>query len=423
MARQKIIFVNRFFHPDHSATAQILSNLAFRLADKKHRVLVVTTTGLYDDPDANLPRVEHLGGVETHRVYRPRFGREHLLGRAADYSLMYCAFVFATLRLARQGDAIVAKTDPPLLSIPLLPVALLKRAKLVNWLQDLYPEVAVACGLKALAFLSPILKRLRDLSLRRAHHNVAIGARMKERLLSFKVPPERISVIPNWCPDERIRPLDRDPNPLRQAWGLEGKFVVGYSGNLGRPHEFDTLLGAAEKLKDEAKLVYLVIGGGALIPRLQAEAARRGLLHLFQFQPYQPVEALSVSLTLPDVFWISLRPELEGLVVPSKFYGNCAAGRPTIFLGDPAGEIVRVIEAFACGLTIGSGDSERLADAILMLMQDSARLEAMGRNARRAVETTFHKGQALDAWEQLIAGERVESKTTKELATDLVGQG
>ena len=78
MAQQSIIFVNRFFHPDHSATAQILSDLAFRLAERKHRVLVVTSTGLCNQAGADLPRNEHVGDVEVHRVYRPRFGRRNI---------------------------------------------------------------------------------------------------------------------------------------------------------------------------------------------------------------------------------------------------------------------------------------------------------------------------------------------------------
>ena len=100
----------------------------------------MTSTGLRIRP-APTARKEHVDDVEVHRVYRPRFGRRHhLFGRAIDYGLMYCAFVLAVFKLVRAGDIIVAKTDPPLLSVALLPVSLLKSAKLVNWLQDLYPR-------------------------------------------------------------------------------------------------------------------------------------------------------------------------------------------------------------------------------------------------------------------------------------------
>lgn len=402
MPDQQILFVNRFFYPDQSATAQMLSDLAFHLATSR-RVVVVTTNGLYDDPDADLPRRAHHDGVEIHRVYRPRYGRSSLAGRAADYVLMYLAFAFAVFKLARTGDVVVAKTDPPLLSVALFPITLLKRAKLINWLQDLYPEVASAFGVKALTPLLPVLKSLRDASLKLAHQNVVIGRRMSERLLSLGVQKSRIAIIQNWCPHDNIRPLDAAFNPLRQRWDLKDKFVVGYSGNLGRAHEIETLLCAAEKLKDEAGIVFLFIGGGALIAPLRAELVRRGLSHLFEFRAYQAAETLPASMTLPDVFWVSLRPEMEGLIVPSKFYSYCAAGRPTIFIGDTKGELAQLIKATNCGLSVKVADYGQLVAAIEALMQSRLHLEAMGRHARHASEKAFAKSEALIAWERLLA--------------------
>jgi glycosyltransferase involved in cell wall biosynthesis len=403
MNQRRIIFVNRFFAPDHSATAQILSDLAFSTAKSNYLVTVLTTRGLYDSAGSNLSPSETWNGVEIARVYQPRFGRDVLLGRALDYFLMYLVFACALFQRVRVGDLVIVKTDPPLVSVALLPVVLLKRAKLVNWLQDLYPEIAVAFGMKALVPLLPILMFLRGATLRKAECNVVIGHEMKRRLRDLGAPTKRISVIPNWSFQDDIRPSNRDGNPLRREWGLNGKFVVAYSGNLGRAHEIDTLLGAAEKLRDEVDLVFLFIGGGALSGGLRVEVERRDLQHLFMFKPYQPAAALGASLTLPDIFWVSLRAEMEGLIVPSKFYGNCAAGRPTIFVGDPTGEIGRLIEENQCGLSVSVGESTALAEVILSLKNDRPRLEAMGRNARRASETTLSKAASLAAWERLIA--------------------
>jgi glycosyltransferase involved in cell wall biosynthesis len=399
---KNIIFVNRFFYPDISATAQILSDLAFDLAGKKGKVIIVTTTGLYDDPTAHLPYAECCNGVQIYRVYRARFGRKNLFRRAIDYALMYGFFSANVFRLANEDDVIIAKTDPPLLSVALYPVSLLKRAKLVNWLQDLYPEVGVAVGMTAIGLLAPLLKPLRDLSLINARHNVAIGRTMAERLLKLGVSSRRLSVISNWSVGAGICPLAADANPLRREWGLEGKFIVGYSGNLGLAHEFDTLLAAAEHLKSETRLVFLFVGGGALTPALKRAIEQRGLQHLFEFRPYQPVQALHASLTLPDVFWVSLRPEIEGYIVPSKFYGNCAAGRPTIFVGDPQGELARIIAENACGISVPVGQGGRLAEAILTLMGDDQRLQTMGRNAHTASQTTLSRRDALDAWGRLL---------------------
>lgn len=401
MRRQSIFLVNRFFYPDQSATAQMLSDLAFHLA-KSHRVVVITTSGLYDDPAANLASFGDCGGVEVQRVYRPLFGRDGLAGRAADYTLMYLVFGMTLLKLVRANDVVVVKTDPPLLSVALRPVIAFRRATLVNWLQDLYPEVADAFGVKALKPALPLLKILRDKSLRASRSNVVIGIRMKQWLLSLGVPENRIAVIQNWCPHDDIRPLDSSHNRLRRSWRLTERFVVGYSGNLGRAHEVETLLGAAEIMKKEKRLVFLFIGGGALLPYLRDEVVRRGLAHLFEFRPYQSNETLPASMTLADIFWVSLRPEMEGLIVPSKFYSYCAAGRPTIFIGDLNGEISRLINEAQCGVNVNVGDSRELAAAIVMLMQSPSRLETMGRHARSASETAFDKAAALNAWGALL---------------------
>lgn len=405
MSRKSIVFVNRFFHPDHSATAQIMSDLAFALAERNYSVRILTTQGLYASSGAGLAEHEFCGGVEIWRVYRPRFRRDSLYGRALDYLLMYLVMSKALLTVAGPGDLIVAKTDPPLISVAVLPAVLFKRAKLINWLQDIYPEVAIEFGIKALTPLAPVLASVRNLSLKNARQNVVIGHRMKALIVGLGVPANQISLISNWCAQGDIRPLDPDLNPLRQEWGLEGKFVVAYSGNLGRAHEVSTLLDAAALLKDAPGLVFLFIGDGALSAFLRAEVDRRGLGGLFMFKPYQPSDRLRLTLTLPDVFWVSLRPEMEGLIVPSKFYGNCAAGRPTIFVGDPEGEIGRLVEEHNCGLSVPAGHAVRLAEAILSLKNDRPRLEAMGRNARRASDETLSRTASLDAWERLVAAE------------------
>jgi hypothetical protein len=138
-----IIFVNRFFFPDHSATSQLLSDLCFFLAGKGFQVHVVTSRQLYEDPEAELDTEEEVNGVKVHRVWTSRFGRTNLLLRAVDYLTFYLSAGYQLLLLVSRGNVIVAKTDPPLISVVAWLVARLKGAALINWLQDLYPEVAV----------------------------------------------------------------------------------------------------------------------------------------------------------------------------------------------------------------------------------------------------------------------------------------
>ncbi len=235
-----------------------------------------------------------------------------------------------------------------MLSLVAVPVAWLRRAKSVNWMQDLFPEVAGAAGMTwAQGPVGRLLAAARDWSLRSAACNVVVCEAMALYLISRRVPRQHVSVIPNWADGDAIRPIDAAVNSLRKAWGVEGKFVIGYSGNMGRVHEFDTIIGAAEALKGDDRIVFLFIGGGAQRDGIESRARERGLSNI-HFQPYQPRENLAESLSVPDVHLVSLLPAVEGFVFPSKFYGILAAGRPVIFVGQRDGEIARLIEATPC---------------------------------------------------------------------------
>jgi len=397
----KLIFVNRYYAPDHSATSQLLTDLATALT-AEFQVHVVTSRQRYDDPAASLPRYELDHLVSIDRVYATAFGRASLPGRALDY-LSFCVSAALRLyRLARRGDVIIAKTDPPLISVPAGWVARLRGAHLVNWLQDVFPEIAAELGLPiGRGIVGRALHRIRNTSLHHAATNVALGSRMADRVAAAGVPRERIRVIANWADGMSLRPTVAAENPLRVEWGLVNKFVVGYSGNFGRVHDFQTMIDAAEALRTQSEIVFLLIGAGAQLPQLEIAARDRRLTNLV-FKPYQPRSRLSQSLGVADVHVVSLRTEFEGLVVPSKFYGIAAAGRPTIFIGDENGEIGAIVRETASGLCVAPGDAKGLADAIEALRVDPTAREGMGRNARRAFELRFDKSIAMAAWRSLL---------------------
>lgn len=397
----RLLFVNRFFHPDHSATSQLLSDLAFALAETGLDVEVITSRQRYDDPSAQLPASETVRGVRVHRVWTTRLGRERLLPRALDYLTFYAA---ATLHLAARSDRdtiIIAETDPPLMSVPAALAARLRRAGLVNWTQDLFPEIAEALGVPGVALVAPLLKFLRNLSLRQARTNVVLGESMAERLRQAGVASERIRVIPNWSLSESEPLPIGAPNSVRTEWGLDGKFVVGYSGNLGRAHDFETILDAAQRLRDRDDIRFLFIGSGAQRPRLEQRAAELGLSNIV-FRPYQPLEKLALSLAVPDVHLVSLKPEMEGLIVPSKLYAVLAAGRGVLYLGDTKGEIAKLVTKEGCGMAFAMRDGERLAEAIAGLAKDRGHLVELGAQARALWERRFRREDAVGAWRGVV---------------------
>jgi glycosyltransferase involved in cell wall biosynthesis len=353
----------------------MLSDLSFHLAERGWRVEVVTSRQRYDHAAAKLSSRETVRGVRVRRVWSTRFGRAFLPGRAIDYATFYASAFVTLLRHATRGSTIVALTDPPLISVIAALAAMLRRATLINWTQDLFPEVAEALGMRALR----VLRRARDWSLRSATINVSLGDSMAERL------PNAV-VIHNWA-DAALHPVEVP----------HSRFVVGYSGNLGRAHDARTMLAAIQLLRDDHEIEFVITGGGAQLDAIRAET-----LPNVRFAAYAPREQLSESLSSADAHLVTLLPALEGLIVPSKFYGVLAVARPVLFVGAPDGELARIIGSYDCGFVIQPGDSDALVRCIRELAHDRDRARAIGLRGRRLYEERFASEIALASWERIL---------------------
>jgi glycosyltransferase involved in cell wall biosynthesis len=380
----------------------MLSDLAFRLAERGVSVSVIASQQLYGNSRAALPRYEELERVHVHRVATATQGRSRLAGRALDYASFHAAAALKLLHLLSPGDVVVAKTDPPLISIAVSRVASWKGALLVNWLQDLFPEVALVLAPDLMpSWLERMLVAARDRSLRHAAMNVVLSEGMCERVRAHGIDPGHIRIVPNWADTTSVTPRAAANSVTRRKLGLSGQFVVGYSGNLGRAHEFGTLLGAARLLRADPEFAFLMTGAGAKSRSLQNAVEGEGLLN-FHFQDYQPPELLGDSLGAADVHLVSLLPALEGLIVPSKIYGILAAGRPAVFIGDTSGDLAGMIRRHDCGVAVAVGDERRLATELRALKEDSARRERMGRNARQLAVSRYASEHALADWLQFL---------------------
>lgn len=398
----KIIFVNRYFFPDESATSLVLTDLAFHLSGKDYDVHVITSRQIYDNTSIKLPANGVINQVRVHRVWTTRFGRDRLTGRLLDYLTFYTSAVIRLALLTTTNDIVVVKTDPPMLSIPAWLITRLRRARQINWLHDLFPEVAITYGVRGLQGMAGnILLKLRNFSLVHSCKNVVIGELMQQKLINEKVPANSICVIHNWSEGLPEMPVPRRRNPLVQAWGLEDKFIVAYSGNLGRGHDFRTIIAAARELREYRNIVFLIIGGGEHFNQIMREQQAQELSNML-FKPYQPRAMLKYSLTLPHVHLVTLASGMGGLMVPSKFYGIAAAGRPILFIGDANSEIPEIITGADCGLNITLGADAELVTAILGLQENPERLDEMGRKARHIYDEFFSSLRAYRQWEGLL---------------------
>ncbi len=381
----------------------MLSDLSFRLAEYGVSVTVVTSRQLYEDPRAALPPREVTHGVTVHRVAGATRGRARILGRALDYVSFHAAAGVELLKILRKGDVVVAKTDPPLISLAVSYAAALRGAVLVNWLQDLFPEVASVLTPNLIpAWAERWLIGARNRSLRRAAMNVVLSESMRARLLAAGIAaarvPDRTELVRHGQRSSASR--HRECN-TRLRLGLAGRFVVGYSGNLGRAHEFDTLIGAARLLRRDSRFAFLITGGGAKADALREAVQAEGLDSFF-FQGYQPAALLSDSLAAADLHFVSLLPALEGLIVPSKTYGILAAGRAVLYVGATDGDLARLVTERDCGIAVAVGDSARLAAELTALRDSPPRLQAMGVKARQLALSRYTSEHALADWLEFL---------------------
>lgn len=396
---RRVVFVNRFFFPDEAATSQLLSDLAFATARGGSEVVVVTSSQRYRG-GAGLPVAETVRGVGVRRLWTPGRGRASLVRRALQYAAFYVGTGWHLLRTLRRGDILVVMTDPPALSVPAAAVASLKGALLVNWLQDVFPEVATQLGIRVPAHR--LMARARNWSLRRARANVVLSPGMGRRVTASGADPAHIRVIENWTDEASILPMEPHASLFRRQRALEDRFVVAYSGNMGRAHEFATLLDAAERLGAEPGIAFLLVGEGHALASIRARIAQQGLTNIF-IEPPQPRERLADVLAAGDVHLVSLQPSMEGLVVPSKYYGVLAAGRPVIYVGDADGDLAREIVRCDCGRVVAPGDSIELARQIRSLRDDPAECRRLGRRARQLAEARYTRRAALERWQQLLS--------------------
>lgn len=409
-----IVFLNRFYAPDHSATAQILTDLAVDLAAQGRDVTVIAGRALYGREAGLLPAHETIAGVRVIRVATPK-RRRGMAGRVMAYLLYLLLAPVALWRIARRDTVVVVKTDPPLLSVPVAVVARMRSAVLVAWLQDLYPEVAVAYGIGlARGAVGDLLMSLRNASLRACARVVTIGTLMADRVAQHGITADRIVVIPNWSNDAEIVPLANHSPKLRKLWDIQDDaFVLQYSGNLGRAHEYETLLAAAVRLRERADIIFLFVGGGHMSEALAARVAALDL-RSFRFVPYQPREDLSQSLATGNAHWISLQPAFEGLIVPSKVFGICAAGRAVVVVGAAEGELTQLLVPVGAGVGVTPGDDAALAATIAGLADDRVRAERMGRAARALLEQSYTRTSAFERWRDLLDGCRHDTAPVNE---------
>jgi glycosyltransferase involved in cell wall biosynthesis len=209
-----------------------------------------------------------------------------------------------------------------------------------------------------------------------------------------------VLVIPNWIDTTRLGPLDKS-NHWSQSRGIDEKFVVMHSGNVGHAQDLDSLIRAATFLRDLDDLLIMIIGTGARHAELVALAELYEVDQV-QFLYYQSRGVLPQSLSAADLHVVGLASGLAGYVVPSRLYGILAVGRPVIVAADAESETAQVVERAGCGIVVPPGRPELLARAIRDAHDGSYDLEAMGARGREWVEREADRSVAVRRYRDLL---------------------
>jgi glycosyltransferase involved in cell wall biosynthesis len=398
---QRLLFLNRSYYPDVEATGQLLTELCSDLA-RRHEVTVIAGwPNLVPAPASGAwLQYQRHQGVSIIRTANFRFSKTSLLGRAVGLASYLLLAAWAAFR-QRPPDTIVVETDPPMLGVL---GALLKswyRCRLVFYLQDLYPEVALALGKLRPGPLSWLLWLATQRGLRSADRVIVLGEDMCRRVQARGIDPRKIHVVPNWIDTATVRPTLASA-ALRQEWGLDGKFVVMYSGNLGLSQGLDSLLESACRLREQP-VAFVLVGDGASKTALMARATEWCLDNV-RFFPYQPRERLAESLGAADLHLIPLRRGLAGCIVPSKLYGILAAGVPYLAAVDEDSEVARVTHEYGTGLRILPDDPDSLSDALRWCLSHRVELQKMGRRGRSLAVCQYDRCQAIVNVERVLQG-------------------
>jgi glycosyltransferase involved in cell wall biosynthesis len=392
--RPRVLVLNQYYWPGVEATAHLLSELCTALAEDFDVTVITGRIGKHDPPG----RLER-NGVQIVRVRSTAFDRSRLSLRATNY-LTYLARSLLEGLAAERPDVVLCMTDPPVIADVALVIARRFGVPLVVVSQDVFPEVAVALNRLDNPLVVTALRRAIRLYLERADRVVAIGDRMRQRLVDKGARPDRVSVIPNWVDTEALA-----PQPRRNGWsrehGFDERFVVMHSGNIGYAQNLDALVRSATFMRDLDRLTIAVIGGGARRDELKL-LARRLAVDSVQFMGYQPREALPESLSSADLHVVGLAAGLSGYVVPSRLYGILSVGRPVLVAADADSETARVVLEAGCGWVVPAGRPELLAEQIRRAYEGEVDLADMGRRGRTWVAAVADRSVAVARYRELL---------------------
>ena len=364
MEKKKLLIYAHYYIPDTASTGQILRELAEGMRDK-FDITVICVVPSYlgtieDKYKTQKYYQEEINGVKVLRIRVPEFSKTNKVSRVKNILSYFFGAMSATLKVGKM-DYVLSISQPPILG-GLLGVwgKWVKHAKYIYNIQDFNPEQVLAVGYSKNKFITGLMMALDKFSCRQSNLIITVGRDLVEtvqnRFKGKNVP--KTVMINNWIDETEIYPVEADhPKVMafKKKYGLDGKFVIMYSGNIGLYYDLENLIKVIEKFglgtksKDGRDVVFAFVGAGSMLKTLQDYVAEHHMKNV-AFIPYQDKKDLIYSLNAGDVHWCVNAKGIKGVSCPSKAYGIMAAGKPIIGVLECGTEVCRLIEMCDCGL-------------------------------------------------------------------------
>lgn len=398
----KVLIITQYFWPESFR----INDLALGLKERGHAVTVLT--GMPNYPSGRFfpgygffsPGQETYEGISVLRVpLFPRGQGQRWRLAMNFFSFAVFASLLAPLRCRKEIDLIfVYEPSPVTVGIPAIVLKKLRGAPVLFWVQDLWPESLSATGATESRWILGMVESLVQLIYRQCDRILVQSEAFRTPIERLGVKREDIVYFPNSA-EPFYKPLCLDGDAAEHAQMPNG-FRVVFGGNIGKAQSFETILEAAELLRDSQDIHWIILGDGRMFSWVHDEVRKRGLDKTVHLLGRFPAESMPTYFALADVLLVTLqRQPIFALTIPAKVQSYLACGKPIIAaLG---GEGARIIQEAGAGLTPMPEDPRALAEAVMEMyrMPEEAR-RAMGLRGRGYFETHFERGLLFDRLEK-----------------------
>jgi glycosyltransferase involved in cell wall biosynthesis len=400
----RILFLSHYFPPEVNAPATRTYEHCREWVRAGHEVTVVTCAPnhphgeLYPGYRNRLWSTEDRDGIRVVRLWTYIAANKGVAKRTLNY-LSYMLSATVAAFFLPKADAVISTSPQFFNGLAGYAIGKIKRAPWYLEIRDLWPESILSVGAIRNPTLIRFLEWLERFAYRKADYIIPVTDAFRRYMIDKGVDERKIIVIKNGVDLEQYRPAERDPGLVREL-GLEGKFIVAYIGTHGMAHHLETVLEAAERLRAEPDICFLLVGDGAERQKLMALKEGKGLDNVLML-PQQGKERMPALWAAMDVSLVLLKDaDLFRTVIPSKIFEAMAMERPIVI--GVRGESLEIVEQADAGIGIMPESADELAEAVLRLKADDKGRTAMGRNGRAHVTRHFDRRVLARRYEQLL---------------------